>query len=234
MGKKRGLLSSITLLAIGGVLVAKEELAARFPDWQRGENEKKIQINKPDRTDKKSVFADPEIQNGLVGVAFALEEKMEHGLQSIDRLTRRSARRTMKILKPVTSSWPGRRFASHIDSLAARGEREIKQFARYGHSQAEESKKVFRTAISSSVDEMIGDLSHNTEIQQLVQTQSASLAEEIVEEIRERTVSADNYLEMIVRNILKRPSRDQLPEPPPQVLEKVAASHRKPHRRVEW
>jgi hypothetical protein len=53
----------------------------------------------------------------------------------------------------------------------------------------------------------------NPEVQELVQTQSIGLAEEVVEEVRERTVSADNFVEGIVRAVLRRPSRSQLPYP---------------------
>jgi len=48
-----------------------------------------------------------------------------------------------------------------------------------------------------------------------------SFAEEIVEEVRERTVSADNLLEGFLRHILRRPPRIELPVPSEVVRSQV-------------
>jgi len=69
-------------------------------------------------------------------------------------------------------------------------------------------------AINETVDDTIGSFADNPEIQQLITTQTTGLVEEIVEEVRERTVGADLFLEGIVRMILRRKPRYQLPSPP--------------------
>ncbi len=55
-------------------------------------------------------------------------------------------------------------------------------------------------------------------LQALIQGQSLSLAGEITNELRARTVTADSAVELIVRSLLRRPPRRELPLPPPEVL----------------
>lgn len=58
---------------------------------------------------------------------------------------------------------------------------------------------------------------HPTAVQSLVQGQSLTLANQVREEVRERTVTADSFVDIVVRNILRLPPREQQPPPPPDV-----------------
>ncbi len=64
-------------------------------------------------------------------------------------------------------------------------------------------------------------------VKNLVQGQSMSLAGEVMDEVRERTVTADSVAEMIVRRILGRKQREQL-EPPPPYVQRRAQTARLP------
>jgi hypothetical protein len=79
--------------------------------------------------------------------------------------------------------------------------------------------------VRSQGDDYIGYLNTNPEkVQDLLAGQSTGIANELVEEVRERTVSADNVFEMIARSILRRTPREQLPEPPPDVQRRAERS----------
>lgn len=65
---------------------------------------------------------------------------------------------------------------------------------------------------------------HPDSVQNLVSGQSASLAGQMMDEVRERTVTADSVTEMLVRNILRRRSRSELPPPPEQVQRRAEAT----------
>lgn len=54
---------------------------------------------------------------------------------------------------------------------------------------------------------------HPDNVQDLIQGQSLGLAEELMDEVRERTVTADTVAEAIVRRVLRRVPRSELPEP---------------------
>ena len=67
-------------------------------------------------------------------------------------------------------------------------------------------------------DDYITYLNANPEqVQNLVQGQTIGMTTEIMNEVRGRAVTADSTLEMIVRRILGRKQREELPLPPPEV-----------------
>lgn len=65
---------------------------------------------------------------------------------------------------------------------------------------------------------------HPAAVKTLVQGQSMSLANEVMNEVRERTVTADSVAEMIVRRVLGRKQRDELAPPPPEVQRRAETS----------
>lgn len=62
-----------------------------------------------------------------------------------------------------------------------------------------------------AMGDAIETLAQSTALEELVQKQSSSIAGAIVEEVRERAVSADTVVEGLARRLLRRPSRSQLP-----------------------
>lgn len=58
---------------------------------------------------------------------------------------------------------------------------------------------------------------HPDSVQTLIQGQSVGLVGDVMDEVRERTVTADSAVEMIVRNLLGRKPRWEVPPPPPEV-----------------
>jgi hypothetical protein len=79
--------------------------------------------------------------------------------------------------------------------------------------------------MKTSVDSSIDYLTHNQEVQELVQTQSTGLATEVIEEVRERTFSADTYLENWLRKIFRMKPRSAIPGPPEDVLQRAMTVH---------
>lgn len=66
-------------------------------------------------------------------------------------------------------------------------------------------------------------------VQELIQGQSLGLVDEMMDQVRERTVTADSLVETMFRGILRRTPREKMPEPPPEV-KKQAAPARLPYR----
>jgi hypothetical protein len=84
------------------------------------------------------------------------------------------------------------------------------------------------TLIRSQGDRYIDYLNANPDsVQNLVQGQTTSLAGDVRDEVRERTVTGDSLAEMIVRGVLRRKPREELP-PPPEPAQRRAKTHRLP------
>jgi hypothetical protein len=119
-----------------------------------------------------------------------------------------------------------------LDGLSERGQQTVDSWMRAGRIEAERSRRVAGVALTERVDKAIDYLTANEEVQELVQSQSAGLIDEVIEEARERTVSADNFLEAVVRSVLRRPPRWELPEPPQEVKQQAEHTARQIHGRT--
>jgi hypothetical protein len=87
-------------------------------------------------------------------------------------------------------------------------------YLRYLETHPETLEKLIR----SHADQYVEYLNRNPQmVQQLVSGQSSGLAEELIDGVRARAVTADGVFEAIVRSILHRPPRDRLPGPSPAV-----------------
>lgn len=65
---------------------------------------------------------------------------------------------------------------------------------------------------------------HPDNVQSLIQGQSLGLAGQVMDGVRERTVTADTVAEMFARRILGRTSRNDLPPPPREVIRRADAT----------
>ncbi len=79
--------------------------------------------------------------------------------------------------------------------------------------------------IRKAGDSYLDYLHENPEqVQDLIQGQSLTLTAEIRDEVRERMVTGDSFLEMLARSLFRRSPRAKLPGPPPEVRARAGAS----------
>ncbi len=78
--------------------------------------------------------------------------------------------------------------------------------------------------IRAQGDKYIDYLNENPEkVRNLVSGQSMGLAGQMLDEVRERTVTADSAAEMLVRNLLRKKPRSDVTEPPDHVQARATA-----------
>ena len=165
----------------------------------------------------------------LIGWLFEAEERLESGMDTGARLLDRLARRLDAAAAPLTQNRLARPARRRFTRLAARGEAEVERWIARGRREEARGKRLAQAAYSQTIDEYIEYLARSPELQELVQSQSEGLAGEVVEELRERTVSADAFLEGFARRMMGRAPRRALAEPPPEVrASAVSLRHTKP------
>lgn len=219
--RKTSLLRSLTRLVIGGIAIGSSSFANNLRDWERRTDLKpeKLSESKPiiDLPGAQYENTDNSIRHALIGMVFETQDRIEDGVRSAGKISRYLGRITEPFWKPISASRafaPARRFT---DRLVERGEREVRNWTVIGREEEQRSRELAETALYETIDFWIDYFAENPEVVDLVTTQSVSLASEVVEEVRERTVSADNFLESIARSIFRRPQRKELPPPPEEV-----------------
>lgn len=153
----------------------------------------------------------------LVGATFAAGEGLRWGASVVGRLGRAADRIAGPIVRPLQNSRIMRPARRSFENLVARGEQEVAGWIETGRRETGHSRQLAQTALTTTVDESIEYMSKNEEIQELITAQSTGLATEMIEEVRERTVSADSFIEGMLRAVLRMPPRSSLPEPPDEI-----------------
>ena len=225
-------LRSFARLVVGSVILVYEGLIDHFDEWE--ERSKATQMDTLASREITGVIIDQSPRENssfsdiLVGLAVDVEERLDHNLKKIDRLTRAVGDFSADMAEPLARSRIASPFVSRFNRLVDRGQTEIDRWRELGNREKYESKALTQFVVMDRVETTVDFMTTNPEVRSLVQSQSVSLAGEVVEEVRERAVSADNFLESLARGMFRRPPREELPEPP-EVIKSAAV----PIRRLE-
>jgi hypothetical protein len=223
MKTKTPLLINLTRLAVGGVLLAVEQINKSFTEFEeRSESPSTKIIEIPNQGDSSN-----EIRDGIIGLVFDVQNQIHGNLLGIDRITRKTAKATQNLIRPVTSSRFFNPLTRRFDHFVGRGEEVWSRWVDIGQQESRQSIAITARSMNDGVDVVIDQLAENPEVRELVQSQSVGLGGEIIEEIRERSVSADSFLEALSRNIFRLQPRDASMKPPEQIIEQA-----KPIRKI--
>ena len=165
-----------------------------------------------------------------IGLIFDAQDQFEQGTHTLRRAVNLAGRLAGDLARPLTESKILSPAFNQFEKLVKRGEQQVGYWIELGRAEEKHGRVLAQRAMDETVDGSIKYLTGNQEIRELVETQSASLATEVVEEVRERTVSADTLLEGIARAVLRRLPRSVLPEPPIEVRRRAAPIHPKVSR----
>jgi hypothetical protein len=234
-----GIVRSITRLIVGGLSIGYDGLITRLQEWERTAAEGSIKqpttsqenrlLTQPEQGTNIEIVTIPQenetnadlLRLALVGMVFETEKHIVSGIKSLDNASRVGS----NLVEPLVNSFQQNRLLSPLhqrfEKWVQRGQEEVNHWIELGRSEDEHSQALARAAFYERVDTTIDYLSAEPGVRELVQSQGVSLAGEVVEEVRERSVSADNFLEGVVRTMLRRPQRSELPEPPIEIKSKA-------------
>jgi len=232
--KKFRPLRSLTRLLVGGILLGSDTLVQHMRAWEGSPedsdplvSEGEIQVASqedplPEILPPPQVGLPPQgspsdVRYALIGLIFEGEENLEKMLSAAKRV----GDRTLRFADPVFPSFqklekifpPPKQF----NRLIERGQSEVDSWITRGQDEEKQSRQLVQEATTSTVDQSITYMAHNPALEELIQTQSVSLARQILELVRGDAVSADYYFEGLARYVLRRKPRYLLSPPSPEV-----------------
>lgn len=221
------ILTLLTSLLVGAAIEGSNELLGRLREYEaelKALAASEAETAPEDEAAGVQGSGEPEtafdtLRYMLVGLVFDAQRSVGHGLGLAARATDSYLTMAVKASRPLTHNALTRPFQSRIDRLAARGQTRVARWIEDGRAVEPTSRALARMTYSEIIDDFINHLAENPEVQALVTKQSLGLASEVRDEVRERTVTADNVVESLVRRILRREPRASLPEPDPIVQE---------------
>lgn len=204
-------LRSLTRLLIGGALEGWDELLEYIKSWEAGVGQQQEPAPPIAGTKPSSSVT---IRYAAIGLAFNIQDRWVRRSQTALNITGRT---TDAFLTPVArrlDNSPRLRPAQRrFDKLVKRGEAVASQWVDRGRLEESHSRKLVRLAAQEGFNSSMDQLGQAPALQDLIRKQSAGITQDVVDEVRARTVSADILAENLARSVLRRTPRSNLPPP---------------------
>jgi hypothetical protein len=218
-------LRSTTRLLVGLALIGGDELLRRLQMLEHS-----IDTTPPDpeemagriRTSPTGQQIPDDIRHALIGLAFDLQDQVRvqtpRLLAAADQIISDVTRPAQSVLNhiPIIGSL-SKSLGLQYGAMQKRGEDRLKRWIAIGQREEARSRVLADQTFNRIVDDVIDYLGDKPEVQELIAGQTTGLAGEVLDEVRERTVSGDSFLEGIVRAVLRKAPRAELPPPPIEV-----------------
>ena len=210
--RERDQVDTFIKLVIGTGLVGVEELGVYLQQWEEAARE-----HAEDPSDFREETKAALVRYALLGTFFELKDKVQLGAKNLGAALNNTGKTISDKTQPLTDSRFFAPVRNQYDALVASGEAKLTPLIERGRREDPATRRLARQALDQTIEELIDFLAENEEITDLIQQQSIGMAGEVVEDMRTRTVAADNVLERFARNFLRRDPREVLPPPPPEV-----------------
>ncbi|NDJ62358.1 MAG: hypothetical protein GYB67_14620 [Chloroflexi bacterium] len=197
-------------LIVGSVLEGADEFSKRLQRW---EHETAATLTAA--ADDPPTAEHERLRHALIGLAFVAQDRLRQETARWLDFPSQSTRSLIDMAERMAGNPLLRPFAkpfkANLETMAQQVEAEVERWRQIGQQEEPRSRALSRKALEEIVDEVLEELAKNPELQSLIQQQSIGLAEEVVDNMREVTVTADSVVEGIARRLLRRQPRNQLP-----------------------
>jgi hypothetical protein len=214
-------LQSTTRLLVGLALIGGDELLKRVQDIEQA-----ILTTPPDpaalaeqiRNSPTGQYIPDDVRHALIGLAFDLQAQLRTNLPRFlatgDQIFTSLTQPVQSIVSriPIVSSL-GKSIGLQLDATHRRGEDQLKRWIAIGRREEPRSRVLAAMLYKRILDDYIDFFAEKPEVQNLIMGQATGLTAEVIDEVRETTVSGDSFFEGIVRAVLRKAPRTEVPPP---------------------
>jgi hypothetical protein len=220
---------AVLRVLIGALLVSSDELRHQL---EQGEATRQPSPSPPalqsTTEPARYVPSSESMRHALVGMLFETEARMRWRFSTLlGRLTRFSEMAEYVFttrLEPVIRQTPLDPVLGRLDEALFLALATVDRWSARGRIEERQGRIEAREALARVADELLDYMSRNPEVRTLIERQGSSIAEAAVEQVRERTASADTRLERLAHSLLHRPMRDGATAKAPSVGASAAGS----------
>ena len=205
-------IDALSRLVVGGAVDISELLAKLLEHWESEiaeRHEATIVENEEDLGDI--------LRYLIVGMIFEGQHAVRGATKSAGSLMAGAIGFSVSVSKPIRNSWLFSPLRRTTNAVTERLEDRIADLVRTGRSEEFVGRLMAEGALAETVDWVMEYFAHDPQIRELVQQQALGFSEEITIGTRERTITADNAFDTLLRKILRRTPRKDLPGPPVEV-----------------
>jgi hypothetical protein len=229
-------LVSTTRLVVGLALIGGDELLTRLQAIEQmvaaAPPDPQLAAEQIRQTPTGQSIPD-DIRYALIGLAFEVQDQIRVGvprwLAAADQIINGVSQPAQTLLGRLPVIGPlSKSIGLQYDALQKRGEDRLKRWIAIGQREEARSRVVADQVFNRIVDDFIDYLGDKPEVQELIAGQTTGLAGEVLNEVRERTVSGDSFLEGIVRAVLRKAPRAELPPPSTEIRQSAVKVPERP------
>lgn len=222
-------------LLFGAMLVGSDELRNRLRRW---EETSRAPQTAPDASLREDTAS---LRHALMGLAFEAEISMRRGLSAMAARVARIADEADLFYERIAFSARGTPMEPmwmEFDELLFLAEAAIDRWTARGWLEEQRGRRMAEHAAVSLLDELLDYMAHNPEVRELIEQQSASMAGSAVDEVRGRTAAADQWIERLAHNVLRRSTGEKPSKPadrldaPPEAVEAVKVEEQQTSAKV--
>ena len=192
-------------LLLGGMVVGADELRARLWRWELASRSGPYQAAAPQGSPTWLRFA-------LVGMAFETESRMRRGfsrmLARFEWLADETNGAYTRFAYAVRGT-PLDDAVRYLDDVLYRASRTVDEWVAHGWIEEQQGRRMAEQATVSVLDELLDYMAHNPEVRRLIEQQGMSMAEATADEVHERMATADQWIERLAHNLLRRPTGEK-------------------------
>jgi hypothetical protein len=215
-------LRSISRLLVGGALVGYDELLEFLRAWE-GETRRTIVQQKntapaaaqvPGSVSTPSESPATVLRYAALGLLFDSQDRwIRRGRAAVNFLGKTTNALASPAYKRMSQDSRLLRPAQgRFERLIRKGETVAGRWVQRGRVEEAYGRRLARTAGQQGFNASMDQLGNAPALQDLVRKQSAGLTQDVLDEVRERTVSGDYVAEHLARSLLRRVPRRYLPQ----------------------
>ncbi|MGD2049424.1 MAG: hypothetical protein PVH03_08015, partial [Chloroflexota bacterium] len=197
---------SFTRATLGSTLLALDTISDRL-DQAEAEADSELTLRRPEDVfipmsewdERFGESPDKTARYLMLGMMTDANAKVKKGGSIIHGFSVTMAGVIDTILGPFRRYRAFRPLRRGFDSALERGESQVDRWVNLGRAEDLSSRRLAQAAINQAADDTMDDMVTNPRIQlfiqEIVQAQSQGMIDEGIEELRERTISGDNFIE---------------------------------------
>lgn len=210
-GESFDAISAVLRLMIGGFLEGADELRRRLRQWEATAHSSPSMAQLQAALQPLQHATVPtSLRYGFIGMLFETQTHMRQRFSTAMALFARLSEETeylfVTAVEPAISKTPLDPILMRLDEMLYIAKAAVDRWTTRGWLEEQQSRDIVHQATTSVVDELIAYMAHNPELRELIMQQGTSIAGEAVDEVRERTASADMWVERFTRSLLHRPT----------------------------
>lgn len=206
--------AALLRLLVGGALVGTRELRLRLEQWQQA-------IPDPSSTQAvapRTASPSDALRYTLMGMMFETESRVRRRFSTMRRRLARASHEANRFYATAMSDMrytPLDPLRVRLEEMVYRATMTLDRWADRGRMEEQQSRDMAQEAVVSVIDELLDYMARNPEVRELIEQQGLSMAETAVDEVRERTATADMWIERVARGLLHRPASENPAQPAP-------------------